>query len=117
MTTEYLREKSVCADLREISRTFLRESSRLRIFVRGVNAKKELFSWADLYVYTASRKLLKAGYQVCSIQWIKCFANDVYVISRKPEVCPIIFPLLKILFKNVTFLISNFISVSYLIIK
>ena len=40
----------VCANLREISRSFLRESSRLRIFVRGVNAKNELFSWADLYV-------------------------------------------------------------------
>ena len=33
----------VCANLREISRSFLRESSRLRIFVRGVNAKKEFF--------------------------------------------------------------------------
>ena len=41
-------KKMVCANLREISRSFLRESSRLRIFVRGVNAKKELFSWADL---------------------------------------------------------------------
>ena len=40
--------KVVCSNLREISRSFLRESSRLRIFVRGVNAKKELFSWADL---------------------------------------------------------------------
>ena len=40
----------VCANLREISRSFLCESSRLRIFVRGVNAKKELFSWADLYI-------------------------------------------------------------------
>ena len=40
----------VCANLRETSRSFFRESSRLRIFVRGVNAKKELFSWADLYV-------------------------------------------------------------------
>ena len=26
---------------------FFRESSRLRIFVREVNAKRELFSWAD----------------------------------------------------------------------
>ena len=40
----------VCSNLREISRSFLRDSSRLRIFVRGVNAKKELFSWADLSV-------------------------------------------------------------------
>ena len=40
----------VCARLREISRSFLRESSRLRIFVRGVNAKKELFSWTGLYL-------------------------------------------------------------------
>ena len=40
----------VWANLREISRGFLRESSRLRIFVRGMNAKKEFFSWADLYV-------------------------------------------------------------------
>ena len=39
-----------CANLREISWSFLRESSRLKIFVREVNAKKELFSWADLYV-------------------------------------------------------------------
>ena len=38
----------VCVNLLEISRSFLRESSHLRIFVRGVNAKKELFSWADL---------------------------------------------------------------------
>ena len=29
-------------------RGFLRESSRLRIFDRGVKVKKELFSWADL---------------------------------------------------------------------
>ena len=41
---------TVCANLREISRSFLCESSRLRIFVREVNAKKELFSRADLYV-------------------------------------------------------------------
>ena len=40
--------KMVCANLREILWSFLRESLRLRIFVRGVNAKKELFSWADL---------------------------------------------------------------------
>ena len=39
----------VCANLREISRSFLHETSRLRIFVRGVNATKELFSWAHLY--------------------------------------------------------------------
>ena len=36
-------EKIVCANLRELSRSFLRESSRLRIFVRGVNVKQELF--------------------------------------------------------------------------
>ena len=52
---EFLREisrrkKMVCTNLREISRSFLRESSGLRNFVRGVNAKKELFSWADLYI-------------------------------------------------------------------
>ena len=40
----------VCASLRELSRSFLRESSRLKTFVREVNAKKELFSCADLYV-------------------------------------------------------------------
>ena len=39
----------VSVNLREISWSFLCKSSRLRIFVRGVNAKKELFSWADLY--------------------------------------------------------------------
>ena len=44
------KKKMVCANLCEISWSFLRESSRLRIFVRGVNAKKELFSWADLYI-------------------------------------------------------------------
>ena len=33
----------VNANLREISRSFFRESSHLRIFVRGVNARKELF--------------------------------------------------------------------------
>ena len=43
-------KKMVCSNLCEISRSFLRESSRLRIFVRAVNAKKELFSWADLYI-------------------------------------------------------------------
>ena len=37
------RKKMVCANLREISRSFLRESSRLSIFVRGVNAKKKSF--------------------------------------------------------------------------
>ena len=42
--TEFLRgEKMLCANLCKISRSFLSESSRLRIFVRGVNAKKELF--------------------------------------------------------------------------
>ena len=41
-------KKIVCTSLREISRRFLRESSRLRIFVRGLNAKKELVFWADL---------------------------------------------------------------------
>ena len=40
----------ICANLREISRSFLLESSRLRIFVRGVYAKEELFSWANLYM-------------------------------------------------------------------
>ena len=43
-------KKMVCVNLREISRSFLRESLRLRIFVLGVNAKKELFPWADLCV-------------------------------------------------------------------
>ena len=32
-----------CANIREISRCFLHKSLRLRIFVRGVNAKKEFF--------------------------------------------------------------------------
>ena len=44
------KKKKICANLREISRSFLREGSRFRIFVRGENAKKEHFSWADLYV-------------------------------------------------------------------
>ena len=35
-----------CANLREISRSFLRESSRLRIFVLGVNAKNKEFFFA-----------------------------------------------------------------------
>ena len=56
-------KKKVCANLREISRSFLRESSRLRIFVRGVNAKKEFFSWADLYV-TVRLQLSDAGAEV-----------------------------------------------------
>ena len=43
----------ICANLREISRSFLRESSRLRIFVRGVNAKKKAFSFG-LSVYRRS---------------------------------------------------------------
>ena len=41
-------KKMVCANLCEISRSFLRESSRLRIFVSGVNAIF-FFSGADLY--------------------------------------------------------------------
>ena len=45
-------KKMVCANLREISRSFLRESSRLRISVRGVNSKKDIFSWADLYAFS-----------------------------------------------------------------
>ena len=36
--------------------SFLNESSRLRIFVRGVNAKKELFSWADLYLIICTKQ-------------------------------------------------------------
>ena len=47
VSPQNLLEKTNC--LREILRSFLRESSRLRIFVCRVNAKKELFSWADLY--------------------------------------------------------------------
>ena len=43
-------KKVVCANLREILQSFLRKSSRLRIFVCGVNTKKELLSWADLYM-------------------------------------------------------------------
>ena len=43
MSPRVFAECLVCANLREISRNFLPESSRLRIFVRGVNAKKELF--------------------------------------------------------------------------
>ena len=39
-----------CTNLREILLSFLCKSSRLRISVRAMNAKKELFSWADLYV-------------------------------------------------------------------
>ena len=53
---EFLREisrstKMVCANSREISRSLLRESSRLRIFVRGVNAKKRAFflGWSVVY--------------------------------------------------------------------
>ena len=52
----------VCAKLREISRSFLRESSRLRIFIRGVNAKKEIFSWADLYVSQAISEVIEMGF-------------------------------------------------------
>ena len=47
----------VCANLREISQSFLCESLHLRIFVREVNAKKELFSWADLYMYKIMKKM------------------------------------------------------------
>ena len=47
-------KKMVCANLREISRSFHREISHLRIFVHGVNAKKELFYWADLYIRTVT---------------------------------------------------------------
>ena len=36
-------EKMVCATLCEISRSFLRASSCLRIFVRGLNIKKRAF--------------------------------------------------------------------------
>ena len=44
VSSQNLAEKNmVCASSREISRSFLRESSRLRIFVRGVNAKTEFF--------------------------------------------------------------------------
>ena len=44
-------KKMVCANLHEISRSFLCESSHLRIFVSGVyTKKKELFSWADLFI-------------------------------------------------------------------
>ena len=38
----------VCANFCEISRSFLRESSRLRIFVREGEHEKRAFSWADL---------------------------------------------------------------------
>ena len=43
-------KKMDCKTLREISQSFLCESSRLRIFVRGVDAKKKKqpFSWAYL---------------------------------------------------------------------
>ena len=45
------KKKVVCVNLRETPLSFLRESLRLRIIVRGVNAKKELFSWADLHIF------------------------------------------------------------------
>ena len=38
------------AEKKKVCASFLRESSRLRIFVRGVNAKKNVFSSADLYI-------------------------------------------------------------------
>ena len=47
----FAEKKMLCVNLREISWSFLRKSSRLRIFVQGMNAKKELFSWADLYMF------------------------------------------------------------------
>ena len=45
-------KQMVRENLREISRSFRRRSSCLRIFVRGVNThkKKKAFSWADLYI-------------------------------------------------------------------
>ena len=43
-------ENNGLPELTRNPRSFLREISRLKIFVRGVNAKKELFSWGDLYV-------------------------------------------------------------------
>ena len=51
-------KKMVCANFCEISRSFLRESSLLRIFIRGVNAKKEFFTWADcIYAKFDSRRI------------------------------------------------------------
>ena len=60
---EFLRDMSrrKKKGLRELARSFLRESSRLRIFVRGINAKKELFSWADLYVRQDKSRIKYSG--------------------------------------------------------
>ena len=52
----------VCANLRENSLGFLRESSRLRFFVPGVNTKRELFSWADLYVGLLCVELIPSSF-------------------------------------------------------
>ena len=55
-------KERVCASLREISQSFLREISRLKHFVRGVNAKKDIFSWADLYIVLFSISRLSGTY-------------------------------------------------------
>ena len=52
---KFRREKKVCVNI-----SFLHESLRLRIFVRGVNAKKKFFSWADLYEPIGSGELIKS---------------------------------------------------------
>ena len=59
-----LRKLMVCVDLREILPSFLRESSRLIIFVHVVNVKEGLFSWADLYMFC-----------LCSVYILTVYAN------------------------------------------
>ena len=64
-STKSCEEKMVCASLREISRGFLRESSRLRIFVRGVNAKRSVFLGLICNVESVRDLMLTCGYCFC----------------------------------------------------
>ena len=75
------RNKIIRANLGEISRSFLRESSRLRNFVRRVKAKKDIFSWADLYVDYLCRGQMKLESDFSFISNCRCDFDDVALVQ------------------------------------
>ena len=78
---EILRRKNdVCANLREI----LRESSCLRIFVRGVNAKKELFSVIYVYVLCLYRMLC---FIIVLLLFLLLFCIEGHMLDKLRSFC------------------------------
>ena len=88
---EILRKKK---GLHELTRNLLRKSLRLRTFVRGVNAKEELFSWADLYVdnfcicyRSKSMQTIERHLQECLNKIENWALYDAFKLSKSKTQC------------------------------